>query len=104
MKREAKPKIVLTHRQQVSREICVRIFSEQLYSKEFIEGHISDSMPKVVQLLARHEQEVLAYLIDRLLRHATSCEADKRMFHLPCSESKLKVLFNELVDSWTDTD
>ena len=104
MKREAKQKTSLTHRQQVCREICVRVFNEEAYSKEFIERHISASMQKLLPLLARHEQEVLAYLIDRLLRYATACKEDNRMFHLPCSETKLKVLFNELVDGWRDTD
>lgn len=104
MKREAKQKTSFTHRQQVCREICVRVFNEEAYSKEFIERHISASMPKLLPLLARHEQEVLAYLIDRLLRYATACKEDNRMFHLPCSETKLKLLFNELVDGWRDTD
>lgn len=102
--REAKQKTTFTHRQQVCREICVRIFDEESYSKEFIEGHIQRSLPKVHAILMRHEQDILGYLTDRLLRHATGCELDNRMFHLPASESKLKQLLFAEVDSWSDTD
>jgi hypothetical protein len=104
MAREAKQKFSFTHKQQLAREICVRVFREEAYSKEFIERHIQSSMPMVVPLIARHETDILGYLAERLLRKAQSCDLDKRLFHLPCSEEKLKLLFYELVDAWKDTD
>lgn len=97
-------KIALTHREQVCREMLVRIYSEKTYSREFLERHIAESTPQLLPLLERHEKEVLAYLADRLMRIAVGCKLDQTKFHLPCSEIKLKQLFYELVDSWRDTD
>jgi hypothetical protein len=102
--RHVKQKTAFTHREQFCREILVRVFNEDAYSKEFIEGHIQACMPKLLPLMQRHEEEILAYLADRLLRHATSCGLDGRLFHLPCSEAKLKQLFFTEVDFWRDTD
>ena len=99
-----KQKVSLTHQEQTAREICVRIFTQEIYSKEFLNQHLDNSVPLLVPLINRLEQEIIAYLIDRLLRHATSCELDNRSFHLPCSERKLKELFSGLMGQWRDTD
>lgn len=99
-----KQKTTLTHKEQLCREICVRIFNEESYSKEFIEGHIENSMPKVLPMISRHERDILGYLAERLLRYAKSCEADLTQFHLPSCEDKLRKMFYELVDGWRDTD
>lgn len=102
--RKTKQKTAFTHREQFCREILIRVYNEEAYSREFIEGHIQAAMPKLLPLMERHEQEVIAYLADRLLRSATSCDLDRRLFHLPASEAKLKQLFFAEVDQWRDTD
>lgn len=102
--KSAKAKVSLTHREQTAREICVRIFREEFYSPEFLQQHLDSSMPLLVPLLARYEQEIIAYLADRLLRKAAPCEDNKTLFHLPISETKLRLLFQENVEGWRDTD
>lgn len=102
--KEFKPKVSMTQREQFCREILIRVFNEETYSKEFIEGHIQHAMPKLHMLLVRREEEMLAYLADRLLRHAVTCELDGTKFHLPSNDSKLRNMFNAFVEGWKDTD
>jgi hypothetical protein len=97
-------KVALSHREQTCREMLVRIYSEKTYSKEFIEQHIKESTPQLLTLLERHEKDVTAYLADRLMRYAQSCDLDKTKFHLPCNESKLRMMFANFLDGWRDTD
>ncbi len=102
--KDYKKKLSLTHREQVCREMLVRIFNEESYSAEFIEGHIQKAMPKLHMLLVRHEEQIMAYLADRLLRHATTCSLDQTKFHLPSSEAKLSNMFKAFLEGWKDTD
>ncbi len=99
-----KQKAVLTRTEQNARELCTRIFRESLYSPEFIELHMESTTPLLVPLLQRLEREILEHLADELLKRASSCDLDRRMFHLPASEEKLKGIFTQLTEQWRDSD